>query len=175
MLPTDPAALRALASRLVNPIHREVALCVRRYGPTPRQDIADLVQGVLLHLLEADCRELRRWDPNRGRTLESFVRMIARRYVARSLERSRKLLPAGWAPSDAPDDGAGRRIQARQILSRVLSAIAGRPRDAHLFELVFVQELEPTAVARRMGMTRSAVNAWTYRRRQQARQLLAAA
>jgi hypothetical protein len=45
------------------------------------------------------------------------------------------------------------------------------PRDHELFDLVFVQELDPAAVAACVGMTRSAVNAWTYRKRQLARQL----
>ena len=175
MLPTDPAALRALAGRLVSPIHREVALSVRRCGPTSRQDIADLVQGVLLYLLERDCQELRRWDPSRGRSLESFVRLIARRYVARSLKRSRTFCPVASAADDQADDLPDRRIQARQVLSSLVAAIAGRRRDEDLFRLVFVQELEPAAVARQMGMSRTAVNAWTYRRRQQARRLLAAA
>ena len=77
------APRRRLAERLLDAIQREVAIALHRLaaqrGRDPRQEVQDLVQEVLVSLFEHDARELRRWDPTRGRSLESFVRLVARR------------------------------------------------------------------------------------------------
>lgn len=39
------------------------------------------MQEVFLHLLEKDCRTLRTWDPARGRSLPSFITLVAQRQV----------------------------------------------------------------------------------------------
>jgi RNA polymerase sigma-70 factor (ECF subfamily) len=157
------------------PVHREVAICLRRRAAS-HQELMDHVHDVLLALLERDGRELRRWDPSRGRSLESFVRLVARRRVARTLGRRGLHVADDTTHACEPGDhGWEKRLEARRCLDRLFTALAVdmHPRDEQLFELVFVQELEPAAVAARLGMTRLAVNAWTYRRRKQARDLLA--
>ena len=173
-LVVDPAARRAVALRLVGPVRREVAICVRRHaaarGSDPREEERDLAQDVLVSLFDRDARELRRWDPSRGRSLESFVRLVARRRVARIMRRDRVR-----ATDSVEHHGADARpaAEARALLHQLCSAfeLHTRPRDRELFELVFVQELEPAEIATRVGMSRSAVNAWTYRKRQLAREL----
>lgn len=131
-----------------------------------------------MSLFEHDCRELRRWDPERGRSLDSFVRLIARRKAARILGQ-RKGNP--WTdqpvdPTTLDDDEAEgnellHRLEQRDALGSVLDALYARmdDRDLELFDLLFVQERDPAEVAESLGMTRGAVNAWAYRTRKLAR------
>lgn len=171
---------RALASRLLDVIQREVAAVLRRWASSqardPRQEVRDLVQEVLISLFEHDCRELRRWDPERGRSLDGFVRLVARRKAARILGQ-RKGNPWSDQPvepqtlSDAEAVELAGRLEQRDALGSVLDALYARmdERDHHLFDLLFVQEREPAEVADALGMTRGAVNAWAYRMRKLAR------
>ena len=176
----DRDARRRLAARLIDPIHREVGLCLLRRAAVarrdPRQDVADLVQDVLVSLFDRDAQELRRWEPERGRSLASFVRLVARRRVARILGQRRGnpwfVPPVDLQNVDLDDQAAvAQRLEDRGQLDAVLAALHERmnPRDHELFDLLYAQELEPDEVAKRMQMTRGAVNAWSYRMRKLAR------
>ena len=177
-------ARRELAGRLLDVVQREVAFVLRRavvgQGRDPRQEVRDLVQEVLVSLFENDGRELRRWDPARGRSLDSFVRLVARRKAARILGQ-RKGNP--WADQpvdpqaidddelDAEADALLRQLEQREELGSVLDALYARmsDRDFQLFDLLFVEERDPAEVADALNMTRGAVNAWAYRTRKLAR------
>lgn len=177
-------ARRELAGRLLDVVQREVAFVLRRavvgQGRDPRQEVRDLVQEVLVSLFEHDGRELRRWDPARGRSLDSFVRLVARRKAARILGQ-RKGNP--WADHpvdpqaidddelDAEADALLRQLEQREELGSVLDALYARmsDRDFQLFDLLFVEERDPAEVADALNMTRGAVNAWAYRTRKLAR------
>lgn len=78
-----------LVDTLLPVIKVEVAVALRRRasasGRDAQQDVDDFVQDVLVHLLAQDGRVLERWDPARGRSLTSFVRMVTRHRVARGL------------------------------------------------------------------------------------------
>jgi RNA polymerase sigma factor (sigma-70 family) len=181
-------ARRELAARLLDVIQREISAVLRRAAPSqardPRQEVRDLVQEVVVALFEHDCRELRRWDPARGRALDSFVRLIARRKAARILGQ-RKGNPwfdepvdaqvIGDAEADAEDRELVRQLEERDELGSVLDALYARmdDRDFELFDLLFVQEQDPAQVAEALGMTRGAVNAWAYRTRKLARACVA--
>jgi RNA polymerase sigma factor (sigma-70 family) len=178
----ERAARRELADSLLDSIQREVVICLVRLagasGRDPRQEVRDLVHEVLVSLWEHDGRELRRWDPARGRSLDSFVRLVARRRVARILSQGRGnpwALQSVDAPGVEPDETAlVRRLEQREQLDALLVALHARmnERDHELFELLFVQQVDPEAVAGQLGMTRGAVNAWCYRTRKLARQLM---
>lgn len=177
-------ARRELASRLVDVVQREVAFVLRRMvgsqGRDPRQEVRDLVQEVLISLFEHDGRELRRWDPARGRSLDSFVRLVARRKAARIFAQ-RKGNP--WADQhidpqtieddelDAHANAAVHQLEQRDELGSVLVALYAHmnDRDLQLFDLLFVEERDPAEVAEALDMTRGAVNAWAYRTRKLAR------
>ncbi len=178
----DQAARRELARRLLAAIQREVTFVLVRFAAADkrdaRQDVVDLVQEVLVHLFDHDGRELRRWDPERGRSLESFVRLVARRRVSRILS-ARQGNP--WADvavdpaktNVADDDGLRRRLEERNELDRLLGALHAKmsDRDHELFDLLFVQGLSPEEVSLQMDMSKGAVNAWSYRTRKLARAL----
>jgi len=179
-LAPDRGAQRELAARLIDPIHREVSMAMRRHaaacGRDARQDAFDVVQDVLVTLLERDARELRRWDAERGRSLESFVRLIARRKVARVLGQKRgnpwALAPVEAAP-DPVDVAAIVRIEQRDALAAIFDGLCAGNEScgAKLFELSFVDDLDADEVAQRLGMSCGAVNAWRYRVRKAARRL----
>jgi len=181
----DRATRRALAERLLDPIQREVTIALLRAasgtGQDARQEVRDLVQDVLVTLFEHGGRELRRWEPQRGRNLESFVRLIARRRVARVLSQRRghpwALVLIDPDPEDTTevDPDLVQQLERRDRLGAVWAALQARmdARDHELFDLLFVQEQEPGAVADALGMTRGAVNAWCYRMRKLARAVVA--
>lgn len=182
----ERAARRELADGLLGSIQREVALGLARAagasGRDPRQELRDLVHDVLVSLFEHDGRELRRWDPARGRSLDSFVRLVARRRVARILSQRRgnpfALRPVDPQDLEHDDDTAlVRRLEEREQLDALLVALQARmsERDHELFELLFVQQLDPEEVAGQLDMTRGAVNAWCYRTRKLARRILSEA
>jgi len=179
-------AQRELADRLIAPIHREVAMALGRAtqgtGVDPRQEVLDLVQDVLVLLFEHDARELRRWDPSRGRNLHSYVRLLARRRVARVLNQRRGnpyalVLVADAADEGGPDDGGPIvQLEQRHQLDQVLAALYAQmdERDHELFDLLFVEERDPGEVAELLGSTRGAINAWVYRTRKLVRALASA-
>src|SRR5688572_1627730 len=150
-----------LCSGLVDAVAREVAASLwdraRATRRDPSMDVADLVQDVLVALLRSDGRALRRWDPTRGRTLESFVRLVTRRHVTR-LFKYRRRNPWSETPIDptelevSDDSTEARRVEAWDELDRVLDRLRSvmGVRDHALFELLFVEELQPADVAERM-------------------------
>lgn len=176
----ESSSRRALADRLLDSIHREVVFSLIRWG-VPKAELeeraGDFTQDVLVMLFENDGRELRRWDPERGRNLDSFVRLVTRRWVARKLGRKKLDVDAagldeGTVGVSVPSSsGAESRTELQWILQRLYADMT--PRDVELFELLFVEEVEPNEVADCLGMTRGAVNAWSYRMRKQARAIQA--
>lgn len=176
----EAGARRGLASRLLESIHREVSVTLARWSRTPQgspDKARDLTQDVLVTLFENDARELRRWDPGRGRTLDSFVRLVARRRCARILDRD--LRRHGEATSEQVvlgDDSLVERLRHRDTLRDVLRGLYAQmnARDMELFECLYVRELDPDEVAQQLKMSRGAVNAWAYRMRKQARKLASA-
>ena len=180
----DPQASQTLAARLLATIEREVGHLLRRRAVgrgDAREELRDLVQEVLLSLFERDARELRRWDPARGRSLDSFVRLVARRRAARLLARrggssavATLLAAEGEAAEiEADDQLLADRLEGRSELGVVLDGLYAEmgPRDFELFDLLFLEEREPQEVAEALEMTRGAVNAWRYRMRKLARRL----
>ncbi|PRQ09754.1 sigma-70 family RNA polymerase sigma factor [Enhygromyxa salina] len=179
-----PAARRELAARLLDTIQREVSFVLRRRASAqhrdPRQEVRDLVQDVLISLFERDGHELRRWDPQRGRSLDSFVRLVARRKVARILGQHKgnpwadEPIDPQTIEADADSEGDAELVvllEQRAELGAVLDALYGHmnERDLELFDQLFVYERDPAEVAENLGMTRGAVNAWSYRTRKLAR------
>jgi RNA polymerase sigma factor (sigma-70 family) len=179
----QPTARRQLASRLLGTIQREVVAVLRRasslQGRDPKQEVQELTQDVLVALFEREGQELRRWDPQRGRNLDSFVRLVARRRVARILGQRRgnpwadqPVDPQVADAEERNDDDLLHRLEDRSMLGHVLDHLYAQlgDRDLELFELLFVDERDPREVADALGMTRGAVNAWSYRTRKLARE-----
>jgi RNA polymerase sigma-70 factor (ECF subfamily) len=181
----DRAAKQALATRLLAVIAREVGFSLARRAASsrrdPRQELRDLSQDVLVLLFEQDGQELLRWDPARGRSLDSFVQLVTRRRVARILGggRGNPWSSDPTAPEDMEslfqvDASVVDELEARHQLTGILDRLQAEmtTRDAEVFQLVFVEERSPEEVCETMAMTRAALNSWRYRLRKLAKSIL---
>lgn len=179
----DRAGMTALVQELRPAVQAEVAYALMRRseqtGPSLRQDLADHVQEVFVSLLAKDGKVLRSWDPNGGRSLTSFVRLIARRHVATTLRSGRKN-PWREAPTDSevlesvPErEEHARRVESADLLGRVLQCIYERldERGLLLFQMLYVEERSVEEAQASTGMTRDAVYAWRSRLRKMVRDI----
>lgn len=163
----------------------EVAVALRRRasasGRDARQDVDDFVQDVLVHLMADEGRVLRRWDPQRGRSLGSFVRLVTRHRVARILEGFRGN-PWSGEPTEsaqlegmrADRSGTFRRLESRDQLERLLERLRARldERGLRLFRKIFVEQRPIAEVGEEEGMSRAAIDQWSSRLRRLARGLV---
>jgi RNA polymerase sigma factor (sigma-70 family) len=184
----DQQAMRALVRRMLPAVQTEVGYSLLRDARTesrdPRQEIRDFVQEVLVSLLAQRGKVLRSWDPARGRSFESFVRLVARRRVAAILRSARH---SPWAdesvPGDELDDEVAaeltlaEQVEARDTLAQLLDSLERRldERGMLLFRLLYVEGRSAEEVMRATGMTRDAVYAWRLRFRKLAESLTASA
>ncbi len=173
--------LARLVGILLPVLSVEVAVTLQRRGRLQRrdarQDVDDFVQDVLVHLLSDRGRVLRRWDPARGRSLASFVRLVARHRIARALEGFRGNPWSSDAAEneelDTLDNGPSRRIESRVQLNSVLDRIHSQlnERGARLFQLLYVEQRSVAEVCELEGMSRAALDQWNARLRKTARRL----
>lgn len=178
----DRASMRVLIARLQPLIHAEVAAALARHARShvadPRQEVRDFVQDIFLHLLAHDARTLRRWAPERGCSLDSFVRLVARRQII-SMLRSPRRNP--WAESPTAHETLERlgtrdeqepELEAHlvdsQTIARLIEALQQRlsDRGVLLFHLLYVEERAIAEVCEMTGMTRESIYAWRSRLKQ---------
>ncbi|HVT58403.1 MAG TPA: sigma-70 family RNA polymerase sigma factor [Thermoanaerobaculia bacterium] len=181
----DEAELNRLVGALAPVVQARVARCLLRWrigpaaGRSVRQEVEDLTQEVFLQLFADQGRVLRSWQPERGLTLPNFVGLVAERQTT-SVLRSGRRSPWKEDPTlperlDAPaEDGGPERVAAsreelRLLLQRLTEELS--PLGRNLFDLLFLQELSLTEVARRTGLSNDAVYAWRSRLRRLARRL----
>ncbi|MCB9754872.1 MAG: sigma-70 family RNA polymerase sigma factor [Myxococcales bacterium] len=181
----DRDALRRLVEGLVPVIRVEAGVALARraraHRRDPRQEVDDFTQEVLVRLLADDGKLLRIWDPARGRSLASFVRLITRQRVSRALQRF-KGNPWGVDPTEPGDfefigeaarGRAGARVESRIELRALLERLRAHlnERGLLLFQLIYVEQRPISEVCDELGMTRGAVDAWNSRTRRLARRL----
>lgn len=171
----DRPAMQALVARLMPIVQAEVGYALLRGARVEsrdaRQDVADFVQEVFVALLGGGGKTLRAWDPERGRSLDSFVRLIARRHVATILRSGRRnpwtdrpTAHEDLEPVHVAASGSGRFASAEQ-LDRLLLRLRERldERGMRLFEMLYVEELAVEEVMAMTEMTRDSVYAWRSR------------
>lgn len=181
----DEDLLEALVGEVLPGVRLEVTFGLRRkarvLGRDAAQDVDDFVQDVLVHLLSDGGSKLRAWDPARGRSLSSFVRLLARHRLLRVLEGLRGNPWEGGA-ADEPDlvehqatvsSEAFEQLLSRQQLEGLMKRLRARfdERSDLLFELIYVEQRPVIEVCETMGMTRAAVDQWNVRLRRIVRQL----
>jgi RNA polymerase sigma factor (sigma-70 family) len=167
--------MRELISLLSPVVQWEVANLLRSRagaGRDPRQELEDLVQEVFSAIFAHDARALRAWRPDGGRSLISFVRLLARHQTA-SILRNAKKNPWTDEPTEAEvlDRARGSvddlelAIASRESLARLLEHLRGEltPRGMQLFQILYVEEKDVEAACRETGMTREAVYMWRSR------------
>jgi RNA polymerase sigma-70 factor (ECF subfamily) len=172
----DRAAVRSLVSALRPVVQAEVAAvllrCATASGRDARQEVDDLVQDVFAALWANGGRLLLRWDPARGRTLESWARLVAR---SRALDVLRSRVRTPWGddsrePSalDAASPGSDdldRRMTERDALTQLQTRLHAQldERGWRLFLALFVEERPVAQVAAEVEMTAAAIYQWKSR------------
>ncbi|PRQ05095.1 hypothetical protein ENSA7_47240 [Enhygromyxa salina] len=171
--------MQRLVERLLPVVQAEVGYALvpgaRIESRDPRQDVRDFVQDVFVQLLAKQGKVLRSWDPERGRSLDSFVRLVARRQVAAILASGRR---SPWADKPVASDelegergfGLGdpatdRRVESAEQLERLLARLDEHldERGRLLFRMLYVEECSVEEVMASADMTRDAVYAWRSR------------
>lgn len=177
----DTKAMRALVDRLAPVVQGVVARGLLRARHRSergvRQDVEDLTQEVFETLLDRDGKTLRAWDPGLGRTLESYVRLVAERHVISAL-RSRRRSPYTEDARDEielPSRSDERAMVARDTMRALHAGLRERlsPKGLEVFELLCCRELSPDEVAEELSLSRPAVYMWRTRIREAAREIAA--
>lgn len=179
----DKQGLDDLVRALTPSIQAEVARTLvrggRARGRDGRQEVLDATQEILCALFANDAKVLRAWDPEKGRKLVSFVRLVAKRKVI-SMLRSHTKTPWADDPTEretleglARGDGDPHDREQRDALRQLWSGLAPHlgERGLLLFQLLFVEQEEVEVVMERTGMSRDAIYAWRSRLRKQARKI----
>lgn len=173
----DRGAMRALVTALRPVVQAEVAWTLVRSARAtgsrdPRQEVADFTQDVFVALISDGGRMLRTWDPQRGRGLEGYVRLIARQQVWAILRTGRR---SPWTEDPTAAIGLERalrpaashehRVLSAQTLRRLVERLRVRmsTRGMLLFERLYVEERSVEEVCAELDMTRDAIYAWRLR------------
>lgn len=175
----DHQAMQVLVEGLLPVVQTEVGYALvhgaRIESRDPRQEVRDFVQEVFVQLLAKRGKVLRSWDPERGRSLDSFVRLVARRQVAAILRSGRR---SPWADKPVAADELERerelivsdaatvaRVESAEQLERLLARLDERldERGMLLFRMLYVEERSVEEVMQTTDMTRDAVYAWRSR------------
>ncbi|HKI04366.1 MAG TPA: hypothetical protein VKK31_20480 [Thermoanaerobaculia bacterium] len=175
-----------LVRRLTPVIQSRVArgLLLRRMGMAAsrnvRQEVDDLTQDIFLVLFDKDGKVLRSWKPELGLSLLNFVGLVAERQTASALRSGKKspwkedpTLPEDFeqaAQESGPEEITASREQVRLLRHRLTEELS--PLGRHLFDLLFLRELQLEEVIRQTGMSADAIYAWKSRLRRLARRLL---
>jgi RNA polymerase sigma-70 factor (ECF subfamily) len=148
----EPRALRELIEAMSPIIHVHVVRLLLRVGASQgrdgRQEVEDFVQEVLSRLFSNGGQPLRRWDPQRGLSLENFVGLLADHEVL-SILRSRRRNPWTDQPEEEPDipdsgkQSPERLLASKELLGLVLDRTTARlttELSRLMFQLVIVEE-----------------------------------
>ncbi|MBZ5712243.1 sigma factor [Nannocystis pusilla] len=157
-------ARRRLAVTLWSVVERAVQQTVRpiarALGRDIGQEIEEFVQETWILLLKDEGRVLRMWDPARGRSLNSWVHLVAQRHILRTLKGHRK---NPWANHSLPlheivaliDDGLPLRHDLVSDLDRIvdlmtlLDAVRAELGEARwsIFRQIFIEQRAPAEIA----------------------------
>lgn len=163
----DQRAIRELVERLTPILQVRAARTLLRYsrGLPPRdvrQEVEDLVQIVLSALFANGAKLLFDWDPERGKSFEGYVAMVADSRLS-SVLRTRRGRVWPDDPMDTEDlessaqfqIGPEPAIHSRDELSLVLRRFreVATPRAYELFVLLYVEERTAEEVSSMTGMT----------------------
>lgn len=149
--------LWAIVEGAVKRTLRPIARALRR---DIGQEVEDFVQETWLLLLKDDGRILRMWDPARGRTLNSWVHLVAQRHILRKLKGHRS---NPWANQSLPvqelvdliDDGLPLQPSLAPDLDHILYLLSlldavrktiGEARWS-IFRQIFIDQRAPAKIA----------------------------
>lgn len=161
----------ALVRHLTPVIHVRAAAHVARRrragGGGSRADVDDLVQEVWTALLRDGQSTLRRWQPERGASLSTFVGLCAARAIV-SYDRggarrgTRELGVDTFQLESVEAPRLEARLENLDLVSKLLTRLRARlsERGARALDAMFVEGLSVAEAAPRTGMTKSALYTW---------------
>ena len=115
---------------------------------TNPEDINDLFQEIFTSLCDTNCKKLRMFDPHRGVTLASWLRMIAIRATIDHLRKKRPVTALDELPVEPSQTGCQEAIADEESLTMLRGVIEELPPgDKLLVELAFLKELPAEEVA----------------------------
>jgi RNA polymerase sigma factor (sigma-70 family) len=146
------------------------------------QELDDVTQDVLVALFADDARVLRRWDPERGLSFTSFVELIAEREVLSLLRRWRRrrtleqsdltLVDSPCTSTKTPEEELLDIESVRQLCADV--ARATTPRSFDIFQMLYIDDRDPSEVSQTLGISLNCVYAHQSRLRRRATRIAAA-
>lgn len=183
----DSPAAERLVDALTPAIQRSVAYDLMRWrrgaaaGRSIAQEVEDLTQEILLQLFADDGKVLRRWQPEKGLSLERFVGLVARRQTSATLRTGKRspwkedpTLPEDLDQISAasnPEAATASREELELLLARFQEELS--PQGWQLFDLIYLQELAIDEVVEQTGLSSASVYQWRCRLGQRAQRLRA--
>lgn len=172
-LPDDELLARVVGGtggswdELMRRYQRLVVGCVRKVLRRYRafvsdEDLADVVATVHMNLVKDDYRKLRSFDPTRGYRLSSWIGLIA---TTTALDALRRRAPEhgsldsageGETPLQVADGApsASDALEAQQRWRLLVAAVrALSDADQEFLRLYYDEELDPEALAARLGIS----------------------
>ena len=175
-------ARRWLVRRLTPVIHARVAAALDK-GPVTatRQMVEDLVQDVWAGLCARHYADLKRWDPERGASLVTFVSVCAERRTVDFLRSGRRNanVEHPW-PHDELEREVGvvasleAQVEAKHLAARLVAGLRAElsPRGNAALEAMYMEGMGVDEAARALRTTPAALYSWRRDIRRLAQQLL---
>jgi RNA polymerase sigma-70 factor (ECF subfamily) len=173
----DQGAVRALFAAISPAIQVSVANTLRRHIPASahsraRHEVEDLTQEVFYALLANGGKRLRAWDPEKGLSIERYVRLVARHLVVSFLRKRERRV---WEDDPEPDDGEAdsavspERLTAhKELYAAVLAAVEAElsEQGRRVLHLLLIEGRSVAEVADALGISHNAVHVWQSRLKQ---------
>jgi RNA polymerase sigma-70 factor (ECF subfamily) len=126
--------------------------------PTDPDDINDLFQELFASICADNCKKLRMFDPCKGVSLASWLRMIAVRMTIDHLRKQRSSTSLEDLLTEPSRDGGQETHideESLQCLRAVLEALSDK--DKLLIELFYFKELPPEEIAHILNISTGAI------------------
>ena len=115
---------------------------------TDPDDINDLFQEIFTSFCADDCKKLRMFDPHRGVSLASWLRMITVRTTIDHFRKRRPVTALDELPVEPSETGGQEAIVDEESLNMLRGVVEQLPAgDKLLIELAFMRELPAEEVA----------------------------
>ena len=115
---------------------------------TDPDDISDLFQEIFTSFCASNCKKLRMFDPHRGVSLASWLRMITVRTTIDHLRKRRPVTALDELPVEPSQTGGQEAIVDEESLNMLRGVVEQLPAgDKLLIELAFMRELPAEEVA----------------------------
>jgi RNA polymerase sigma-70 factor (ECF subfamily) len=127
-------------------------------SPTDPDDINDLFQEMFASICADKCKKLRAFDPCKGVSLASWLRMITVRMTIDHLRKQRSSTSLEDLPAEPSREGGQEMCideESLQCLRGVLEELSDR--DKLLIELFYFKELHPEEIARILNISIGAI------------------